>query len=92
MTCYSLHAEMNALFKCIKSTKVCKKFHVPLDLSLSCIYVARLNSMKINGEPVLGNSKPCKCCLPILTEYKVKKIKYTDVVNGVNVLCEMKLV
>lgn len=39
-----------------------------------------------------GNSKPCENCQKFLALYNVKKIKYTDIFNGKNILCEMRLI
>ena len=39
---------------------------------------------------LLGNSKPCDRCQSYLYLHGVKKIKYTDIIDGINVLCEMK--
>jgi len=47
---------------------------------------------KCNHFPfLLGNSRPCERCQLFLHKHNVKKIKYTNIVNGVNVLCEMKI-
>lgn len=39
---------------------------------------------------LLGISKPCNRCQSYMHRHNVKKIKYTDIINGINVLCEMK--
>lgn len=39
-----------------------------------------------------GKSASCKRCEYFQYIHGVKKIKYTDVINGINVLCEMKRV
>lgn len=49
-------------------------------------YNGKSNSFKY----LLGNSKPCIRCQIFLHKHNVKKIKYTDIINGINVLCEMK--
>ena len=49
------------------------------------IYVVRL----MNETD--GNSKPCSRCQSYLHRHNVKKMKFTDIINGVNVLCEMKI-
>ena len=40
---------------------------------------------------LLGNSKPCLRCQYYLYTHNIKKIKYTTIMNGVNVLCEMRI-
>lgn len=59
------------------------------------IYVVRLMN-ETEGKSdhfshLLGNSKPCSRCQSYLHRHNVKKIKFTDIVDGVNVLCEMKI-
>ncbi len=91
----SLHAEVHALFCALKKNKEYKFKNDSKSPSktkdLNTVYVVRLmnnNATKYN----LGNSKPCENCQKYLALYKVKKIKYTDIIDGQNVLCEMKLV
>ena len=38
-----------------------------------------------------GISKPCMNCQTYLSRYNVTKIYYTDVIEGEEVLCEMRL-
>jgi deoxycytidylate deaminase len=99
----SLHAEINALFKTMKSKNRSfrmggRKSSAKDNCNGTTIYVVRL-MLKREGMPSTqrhwyGNAKPCDRCQKFLYKYGVKKIKYTDVriVNGkeVNVLCEMK--
>jgi len=60
------------------------------------MYISR--SLKTNHEThdlsefPFGKSASCKRCEYFQYIHGVKKIKYTDVINGVNVLCEMKRV
>jgi hypothetical protein len=94
----SLHAEMNALFKSIKTEDKRNKFlnKKKYNRPSMTIYVVRL----LNGAPyhknkpdfMYGCSKPCTHCQKYLAIYNVKKIKYTDIVGDKNVLCEMRLV
>ena len=59
------------------------------------MYVVRLagnkNTKATHSGHILANSKPCKHCEKMMIEYRVARIKYTDTVNGENVLCEMRL-
>ena len=59
------------------------------------VYVVRLmknkKSISKHFQYTLGMSKPCKRCESFLYKHNIKKIKYTDVIDGVNVLCEMKI-
>jgi deoxycytidylate deaminase len=87
----SLHAEIHALFQALKNNRKydLEKSYVH-QLNLSTIYVTRLlnnNDTKYR----LGNAKPCENCQKYLKLYKVKRIKYTDVIDGKNMLCEMRL-
>ena len=38
----------------------------------------------------LGNSMPCTRCQTFLYLHNIKRIKFTNIINGENVLCEMK--
>lgn len=39
---------------------------------------------------ILGNSMPCNRCQTFLHLHNIKKIKFTNIINGENVLCEMR--
>jgi hypothetical protein len=84
----SLHAEMHALLKSVKMNRqnriVNKKNNVPK----MTIYVVRICAI----PKLYGNAKPCETCQKFLYFYNVQKIKYTDNINGVNVLCTMKMI
>ena len=60
------------------------------------MYISRktYTDKKINiiSEHSFGKSASCKRCEYFQYIHGVKKIKYTDVIDGVNVLCEMKRV
>ena len=45
----------------------------------------------MSNKKYLANSKPCMHCQSYLAKFGFKRIKYTDIINGVNVLCELKL-
>ena len=51
------------------------------------VYVIR----RLCNKKYLANSKPCMHCQSYLAKFGFKRIKYTDIINGVNVLCELKL-
>lgn len=92
----SLHAEMNVLFKGIKQIEKKNKFNCNTKkLKDSIMYVVRLMKERRNNNNIfpryyLGNSKPCINCQKYLWLHNIKKIKYTDIINGINVLCELK--
>ena len=90
----SLHAEMNVLFKGIKLLEKKNKFNCTTTrLKDSIIYVVRLmKERRRDNFPkyYLGNSKPCNNCQRYLWLHNIKKIKYTDIIDGINVLCELK--
>ena len=92
----SLHAEMNALFKSIKQKKHNRFVQKKQDIPSKTIYVVRLLRGKpdnCNGNPLfmLGNSQPCDHCQKYLALYNITKIRYTDIINDVSVLCELRL-
>ena len=93
---FSCHAEMNALYKFLKASGVrsLKEKSPPARLgSGATIYISRiLNTQEDIPKDQnfwLGMSKPCKHCLPMLYNFNIKRIKYTDIIDGVNVLCEL---
>ena len=102
----SLHAEMNALYKSIKLLDKCnyiskkKVYNRPA----MTIYIVRLmngkpeniknntkNNTKNNPQFMLGGCQPCINCQKYLSIYNIKKIKYTDIIDGKNVLCELRI-
>lgn len=60
------------------------------------IYIARVlnNSQNIPTDQTcwLGNCMPCDNCKYNLSKFGIKKIKYTDIIDGENVVCEMCLI
>ena len=65
----------------------------PHKYSGATIYVTRILNTKENlpshQHCWLGMAKPCPKCMYTLYQFNIKKIKYTDIINDVNVLCEM---
>lgn len=93
----SLHAEMNVLFKTMKIYKKSNRLittkskfrHNYNELKGNIVmYVIRL--MK-SDKSLFGNAKPCNCCQKTLRLYNVKKVKYSDNINGQDVIREMKI-
>lgn len=98
----SFHAEMNALFKLGKSLRKTENSRSSRALardttrSKTTMYVVRLTytdevSSIYSGQRY-GISKPCPHCEKALYEHGISRIKYTDVVDGQVVVCEMKRV
>jgi len=91
---YSLHAEMNALYKSLKirrkNFRSKKNTHPP-----SVIYVVRIlkdqDLAPDDQDYLYGNSKPCENCEERLFRYNVRRIYYTDYQDGENVLCELRM-
>ena len=94
---FSLHAEMHALKRYLAIIFGTSSFKTKnmVKKNNGVIYVVRILNSKKNlptsQKSWLGNSKPCIHCQSYLAKYGIKKIKYTNIINGVNVLCEMKL-
>jgi deoxycytidylate deaminase len=93
----SLHAEMNVLFKSIKSEKK-NKIRLGkgrLNRPPTTIYIVRLSKnddfTKDSRGYIYGCCKPCQNCEKYLYHYNVTRIKYTDIINGRSVLCDMKI-
>lgn len=91
---YSLHAEMCALLRIIRSKDKrgsfkSKKTKKTPQYNGSVVYVARPL-----GNDMFGNAKPCANCAKYLHAHGITKIKYTDVriIDGTptSVLCEMR--
>ena len=59
------------------------------------MYVVRLMNITDGKcdlfDYLLGNSKPCNRCQSYMYRHQVKKIKFTNIIDGVNVLCEMRI-
>ena len=53
----------------------------------STVYVVRLS----NQEGVLANAMPCYFCQRLLRKFNVRCVKYTNHIDGRNVLCELRL-
>jgi deoxycytidylate deaminase len=70
--CYSTHAEMDVLYKLLKSYKI-QPFKDFIDLSKHVIIVVR-----IGRDGLIKNSRPCNNCLDIMSKYRIKKIMYSN--------------
>ncbi len=94
----SLHAEMNVLFKSLKlfnkTNKIVKcknKNKAIIDRPATTMYVVRLSENRDkNGNHFFGKCSPCQNCQKWLHYYNVKRVKYTDIIDGVTVLCELR--
>ena len=84
---HSLHAEMNVLLQALKMYEKNPTFKSRQKLNNSTVYVVRIKRDKY----MFGCSKPCQECEPVLLRFQVSRVYYTDVINGVEVLCEMRL-
>lgn len=38
-----------------------------------------------------GNSKPCVNCENTIRKFGIRRVKYTDIIDGEQVLCTMKI-
>lgn len=57
----------------------------------SKIYVVRLLSTDNGSKYKFGISKPCLNCQLNLYKFNVKRIYYTDIIDGIDVLCELRM-
>ena len=90
----SLHAEMNALLGYLRKEYGRTSFKQKVTkINNYTIYVVRIMNGKKNlpewQKCWFGCSKPCTNCQKNLHKFGFKKIKYTDIISGKNVLCEM---
>jgi hypothetical protein len=98
----STHAEMNTIMKFLKFNHVYKLTHIlsnrknkrKNNLKSSTLYVLRTLSNKTDDliGRACGLAKPCEICQKYLALHGVGTIKYTEYINGVNVLHTMKLI
>lgn len=83
---------MNVLKKCNKN----KKGSPTISRTNSVLYVVRVMSttenLPDNQSCWLGMAKPCKNCELSLYKQGIKKIKYTNIIDGKQVLVEMKII
>ena len=89
---FSVHAEINVLLKYLKHIGNNITFRKVDEISCknvdkSTVYIVRLS----NKDGVLGNAMPCYFCQRLLRKFNVRCVKYTDNIDGENVLCEMRL-
>ena len=94
----SIHAEIDALVKFIKLVfkntnlkdleRIQNKKRIPTGAT---VYVVRKTYDNKGSCSGFGKSMPCNRCQYYLELCGVKKIKYTDNINGTDVICEMKL-
>lgn len=74
--CWSTHAEMDVLYKLIKSFKIFSligKLTNIINLNDYIIVVVRFGK-----DGSLKNSRPCNQCLETMIKYKIKKILYSN--------------
>lgn len=93
--CISLHAEVNVLTKALKKFEKNANLKSKTKLPPSTIYVVRLMRKKENlpsyRSYFFGISKPCADCQKKLYNFNVTRIFYTDIKDGREVICEMKI-
>ena len=93
--CQSLHAEVNVILKALRSSEKNANLHTKQKLPPCTVYVVRL-LRDTKDNPMFrsykfGMSKPCLNCQQHLKKYNVTRIFYTDIINGLEVLCEMRM-
>lgn len=84
---------MNAVVQLIRKYQKYGDLRSELDLSPSTLYVVRImiTDSGIPHKPYkFGISKPCIHCSRILHKFNVNKIYYTDIIDGEEVLCELR--
>jgi deoxycytidylate deaminase len=94
----SLHAEMNALFKTVKRERknrlsLGKGRLIRTSVTIYIVRICKPTGISPSDSRgyVYGCSKPCLNCEKHLYYYNVTRIKYTDIIDGKSVLCEMKM-
>lgn len=99
-TCrYSSHAEVRAILRCIKSIwgKEYDFRNLPKNFSLNgaTLYVCRTMRTKDNlpcHGMWFGSSRPCVNCEKVIKGLGIHKVKYTDIIDGKQVMCAVSYV
>lgn len=91
----SLHAEINVIQKTIKNLGIHKnQKKCSVNIQSGTLYVVRLlknvNDIPSYRKYKFGISKPCINCQQLLYKYGVSKIFYTDIIEDLEVLCELR--
>jgi deoxycytidylate deaminase len=84
---HSLHAEMTIVLQIIKRLKIWDMRYIlksPLKKINGVLYIARSNGCR------LSNCKPCSDCDKYLLACGITTIKYTDFIDGQEVLITMR--
>ena len=89
---------MNALYKYVKNEMKINSFKTnkrSRKTRHTTIYIARIITLdkEIPEHQTcwLGNCMPCDNCQKNLHKYGINRIKYTDIIDGENVVCEMSV-
>jgi deoxycytidylate deaminase len=92
VSCSSTHAEINVLMQYLRSNRIYKLTHTKISKKISkkTLIVVR-NSTRINsdGTRVFNNSAPCPTCSKFLYLHGIQTVKYSDNINGENVLVSL---
>lgn len=94
---YSCHAEMRAIFNLLKhvngKTSKLRSRYNNLSFTGHTLYVCRVMKQKDNlphGQTNwFGSAKPCEHCEQTIRRFGIKKVKYTDIIDGQQVLCTL---
>lgn len=96
ISCSSTHAEMNVLMQYLRSQKIYKLSHVakcnrgkPKLANTTMIVIRNSTRTNRDGTHIFNNSAPCPNCRKYLRMHGIGKIKYSDNINGENVLVTM---
>ena len=93
ISCSSTHAEMNVLMQYLRSQKIYKLSHVvkcnrgkPKLANTTMIVIRNSTRTNRDGTHIFNNSAPCPNCRKYLRMHGIGTIKYSDNINGENVL------
>ena len=96
ISCSSTHAEMNVLMQYLRSQKIYKLSHVakcnrgkPKLANTTMIVIRNSTRTNRDGTHIFNNSAPCPNCRKYLRMHGIGTIKYSDNINGENVLVTM---
>ena len=93
ISCSSTHAEMNVLMQYLRSQNIYKLSHVakcnrgkPKLANTTMIVIRNSTRTNRDGTHIFNNSAPCPNCRKYLRMHGIGTIKYSDNINGENVL------
>lgn len=87
---FTVHAEVNVLFTASRAVKAKKKNRKMGGTMYVTRVLRKTEDIPLGQDNWFGNAKPCPLCARYMYSHGINTIKYTDIIDGENVLVEMK--